>query len=110
LPEQGKDCRDASRPRAGWQQARRTRPARRSRRRSGKSWRPPGWRFGRQRGQGEAADSWVAKGPNQQLSPQQLEQALGSDVIENLVERTGLSRDELLSRLTRTLPEAVDKY
>jgi uncharacterized protein YidB (DUF937 family) len=64
----------------------------------------------RQRGQGEAADSWVAKGPNTQLSPQQLEQALGSDVIENLVERTGLSRDELLSRLTRTLPEAVDKY
>jgi uncharacterized protein YidB (DUF937 family) len=64
----------------------------------------------RQRGQGETADSWVAKGPNKQLSPQQLEQALGSDVVENLVERTGLSRDELLSRLARTLPEAVDKY
>jgi uncharacterized protein YidB (DUF937 family) len=64
----------------------------------------------RQRGKGEAADSWVARGPNQQLSPQELEQALGSDVVENLVERTGLSREELLSRLARTLPEAVDKY
>jgi uncharacterized protein YidB (DUF937 family) len=64
----------------------------------------------RQRGQGDAADSWVARGPNKQLSPQQLEQALGSDVVENLVQRTGLSREELLSRLSRTLPEAVDKY
>jgi len=26
------------------------------------------------------------------------------------VERTGLSRDELLSRLTRELPAAVDKF
>jgi len=64
----------------------------------------------RQRGQGDAADSWVERGPNKQLSPQQLEQALGSDVVENLVQRTGLSREELLSRLSRTLPEAVDKY
>jgi uncharacterized protein YidB (DUF937 family) len=64
----------------------------------------------RQRGQGETADSWVARGPNKQLSPQQLEQAIGSDVVDNLVERTGLTRDELLSRLARTLPEAVDKY
>jgi uncharacterized protein YidB (DUF937 family) len=64
----------------------------------------------RQHGQGETADSWVARGPNKQLSPQQLEQALGSDVVDNLVERTGLARDELLARLARTLPEAVDKY
>jgi uncharacterized protein YidB (DUF937 family) len=64
----------------------------------------------RQQGHGEAADSWVARGPNKQLSPQQLEQALGSDVVDNLVQRTGLTREELLSRLARTLPEAVDKY
>jgi uncharacterized protein YidB (DUF937 family) len=64
----------------------------------------------RQQGQGEAADSWVARGPNRQLSPQQLEQALGSDVVDSLVQRTGLTREDLLSRLARTLPEAVDKY
>jgi uncharacterized protein YidB (DUF937 family) len=64
----------------------------------------------RQQGHGETADSWVARGPNKQLSAQQLEQALGSDVVDNLVQRTGLTRDELLSRLARTLPEAVDKY
>jgi uncharacterized protein YidB (DUF937 family) len=64
----------------------------------------------RQHGQGDAADSWVARGPNKQLSPQQLEQALGSDIVDNLVQRTGLTREDLLSRLARTLPEAVDKY
>lgn len=64
----------------------------------------------RQQGHGEAADSWVARGPNKQLSPQQLEQALGSDVVDSLVQRTGLTREDLLSRLARTLPEAVDKY
>jgi len=64
----------------------------------------------RQQGHGEAADSWVARGPNKELSAQQLEQALGSDVVDSLVQRTGLTREDLLSRLARTLPEAVDKY
>jgi uncharacterized protein YidB (DUF937 family) len=62
----------------------------------------------RQTGQGEAAESWVRKGPNQAISPDQLERALGADVVATLAEKTGLSREELLSRLSRTLPEAVD--
>ena len=64
----------------------------------------------RQQGHGETADSWVARGPNKQLSAQELEQALGPDVVDSLVQRTGLTREDLLSRLARTLPEAVDKY
>ena len=64
----------------------------------------------RQSGQAETADSWVAKGPNQPVSAPQLEQAIGPDVLASLEERTGLSRQELISRLSRTLPEAVDKY
>jgi|SRR5687767_11796626 len=60
-------------------------------------------------GQGQAADSWVRTGPNQQLGPDQLEQAIGPDVLNTLSQQTGLSRQELLSRLTRELPEAVDK-
>ena len=62
----------------------------------------------KQAGQGEAAESWVRKGPNQSISTDQLEGALGPDVVATLSEKTGLSRDELLSRLARTLPEAVD--
>jgi uncharacterized protein YidB (DUF937 family) len=64
----------------------------------------------KQNGQGRAADSWVKTGPNQQLAPDQLEQAIGPDVLNTLSQQTGLSREELLSRLTRELPEAVDKF
>ena len=64
----------------------------------------------KQNGQGQAADSWVKTGPNQQLGPDQLEQAIGPDVLNTLSQQTGLSREELLSRLTRELPEAVDKF
>ena len=61
-------------------------------------------------GQGEIADSWVGTGPNKQVSPRELEQAISPEVLAELSEQTGLSRQELLSRLARELPEAVDKY
>ena len=64
----------------------------------------------KQNGQGQAADSWVKPGPNQPLGPDQLEQAIGPDVMNTLSQQTGLSREELLSRLTRELPAAVDKF
>ena len=64
----------------------------------------------KQNGQGQAADSWVKPGPNQQLGPDQLEQAIGPDMLHALSQQTGLTREELLSRLTRELPAAVDKF
>lgn len=60
-------------------------------------------------GQGEKAESWVSTGPNAPITAPQLETALGADVIDGLVKQTGLSREELLSRLGKVLPEAVDK-
>jgi uncharacterized protein YidB (DUF937 family) len=64
----------------------------------------------KQSGQAQVADSWVKTGPNQPIGSDQLEQAIGPDVLGTLSERTGLSREELLSRLTRELPAAVDKF
>jgi uncharacterized protein YidB (DUF937 family) len=64
----------------------------------------------KQNGQGQAADSWVKPGPNQSLDPDQLEQAIGPDVLNTHRQQTGMSREELLSRLTRELPTAVDKF
>ena len=64
----------------------------------------------KQAGQGKLADSWVQTGPNQPVGTEQLEQVIGEDVLTALVERTGLSRDELLTRLTKTLPSAVDGF
>jgi len=64
----------------------------------------------KQAGHGEVADSWVGRGPNKQIAPPQLEQAIGPDVLKTLSEQTGLSREELLARLSKNLPDAVDKY
>jgi uncharacterized protein YidB (DUF937 family) len=63
----------------------------------------------RSTGHGEAASSWVDTGPNQDLTANQLEEALGADTIAALTEKTGLSRAELVSRLGAVLPSAVDK-
>jgi uncharacterized protein YidB (DUF937 family) len=63
-----------------------------------------------QSGHGETAQSWVGTGPNKPVTPPQLEQAIGPEVLETLSKQTGLSREELLARLSRELPNAVDKY
>jgi uncharacterized protein YidB (DUF937 family) len=64
----------------------------------------------KQSGQGETADSWVGTGPNKPVTPAQLEKAIGPEVLDTLSKQTGLSRDDLLARLSRELPDAVDKY
>ena len=64
----------------------------------------------KQNGQGEAAESWISKGPNKELPPPQLKQAIGADVLAALQQQTGLSEEELLARLSRELPTAVDQY
>ena len=62
-----------------------------------------------QGGQGEAANSWVGSGPNKQIAPNDLANALGADQIDHLTSQTGMSRDELLSGLSQQLPEVVNQ-
>jgi uncharacterized protein YidB (DUF937 family) len=64
----------------------------------------------KQSGQGDTAESWVNTGSNKPCTEAQLEQAIGPEVLDTLSKQTGLSRDELVTRLCRELPEAVDKY
>jgi uncharacterized protein YidB (DUF937 family) len=64
----------------------------------------------RQNGHGQTMDSWVGTGQNRQVEPHDLEAALGPDVLDDLTETTGLSRQEILQRLSRELPHAVDQY
>ncbi len=60
-------------------------------------------------GEGKTAESWIGKGPNAPITDSQMEKTLGADLVDSLVKQTGLSREELLARLSKTLPEAVDK-
>ncbi|WP_376099332.1 YidB family protein [Roseomonas sp. CCTCC AB2023176] len=64
----------------------------------------------RQVGHGDAAESWVAHGPNRAVAPAQVETAIGGDTLDALTRQTGLPREEIIARLTRELPDAVDRY
>ena len=64
----------------------------------------------KQKGHGDVADSWVGRGPNKEIAPHQLEQAIGPEVLETLSRHTGLTREELVSRLSTNLPNAIDRY
>src|SRR5690242_10387138 len=64
----------------------------------------------KENGHGDAADSWVNKGPHKELPPPELKKAIGLDVLAAHEQQTGLSQEELLARLSRELPKAVDQY
>ena len=61
-----------------------------------------------QKGHGDAANSWVSNGPNKQIAPGDLANALGADQIEQLSAQSGLSRDDLLQGLSQYLPDVVN--
>jgi uncharacterized protein YidB (DUF937 family) len=61
-----------------------------------------------QHGQGEIARSWVGRGPNRPITPQQLEAALGEDAIRDLMQQTGMEREELVETLSQHLPRVID--
>jgi uncharacterized protein YidB (DUF937 family) len=63
-----------------------------------------------QNGQGDVADSWVGPGPNRQIAPNDLANALGADQIDQLTSHTGMSRESLLQDLSQELPDAVNEF
>ena len=60
-------------------------------------------------GQGRTAQSWVGRGENEEIAPDDLANALGADTISALTQQTGMPRDELLQGLSQHLPELVDQ-
>lgn len=59
--------------------------------------------------QSAKARTWVDTGPNGALAPGDLEEALDEETISDLQQKTGLSRSDLLTRLSAVLPDAVDQ-
>jgi uncharacterized protein YidB (DUF937 family) len=59
-------------------------------------------------GHGEVARSWVGRGQNRPITAEKLEAALGEDGIRDLMQQTGMERDELLATLSEHLPGVVD--
>ena len=51
--------------------------------------------------------AWIDTGPNKAIVPNELQHALGPETVDGLSRETGIPRDDdLLSQLSRLLPEA----
>ena len=59
-------------------------------------------------GDGDVARSWIGRGENRPLTRDRLEASIGEDGIRDLMQHTGMSRDELLETLRQHLPGAID--
>ena len=60
-------------------------------------------------GHGRAAQSWVGTGPNQDIAPHDLANALGSDTLTALSGQTGMTQQDLLAGLSQYLPDLIDQ-
>ena len=60
-------------------------------------------------GMGDKVKSWVGTGPNEPVSGDEVEKALGSDTIKDMAAQTGGSEAEVKSGLAGMLPGLVDK-
>jgi uncharacterized protein YidB (DUF937 family) len=60
-------------------------------------------------GLGDVMNSWIGKGDNLPISPEQLNGVLGSDVISKITQATGMNQGDLLGQLSQMLPGMVDK-
>jgi uncharacterized protein YidB (DUF937 family) len=60
-------------------------------------------------GLGATVQSWVGTGANQPISPDEVQQALGPDLLQQLSANSGMSVQDLAQKLSHVLPRAVDK-
>jgi len=60
-------------------------------------------------GLGNTVKSWVGDGANLPITADQVHLAFGSDVIQGLAAKIGLTPNELAEKLAQMLPQAVDK-
>jgi len=60
-------------------------------------------------GLGATVRSWVGSGPNDPVSPADVHRVLGSDLLQQLSAKSGLSVQDLTEKLSHVLPQAVDR-
>lgn len=60
-------------------------------------------------GLGHIASSWMGNGPNQQVSPDQLQQVFGQQQVNQWAQQSNMQPHDLLSQLSQFLPHAVDQ-
>ena len=62
-----------------------------------------------QAGMGNVAQSWIGNGPNQSVSPQQLQSVFGEQQVNQWAQQANMQPHDLLGPLAHFLPQAVDR-
>ena len=62
-----------------------------------------------QGGLGDVAGSWISTGQNLPISPNQVQDVLGSDLLGQLAGQLGMNPQDASAQLSQWLPEVVDK-
>jgi len=57
----------------------------------------------------DQADSWVSKGDNQEITADNVTQALGHEEVARVAEEAGVSHEEAAGGLAKLLPQLIDK-
>jgi uncharacterized protein YidB (DUF937 family) len=60
-------------------------------------------------GLSEIVNSWVSTGKNLPVTPEQIKQGFGGDLLHQLAQKAGLSPDAASSQMAGLLPDLIDK-
>lgn len=62
-----------------------------------------------EKGLGDAVSSWIGTGQNQAVSGEQIHSALGSEQVDAIANKLGVSSSEASTSLASMLPQLIDK-
>ncbi len=62
-----------------------------------------------QHGMGDAVQSWISTGPNQNISGDQVTRVLGDPAVQQVAKEAGIAPEEAKSRIAELLPQIVDR-
>ena len=60
-------------------------------------------------GAGESVESWIGHGPNLPIEQHHVREVIDPETLHELSQHTGLAEEELVERIARELPDAVDR-
>lgn len=60
-------------------------------------------------GLGDVVSSWIGKGDNAPVTPEQVKDVFGEESIQEMADKTGMNKEEVTEQLSDILPKAIDK-
>ena len=62
-----------------------------------------------QQGLGGVAQSWVGTGPNQAITPEQIQQVLGNEKLQAFAQEHNIDMNQVSTQLAQFLPMVIDR-